>query len=235
MKNAFFIVLFLVFCTSSYSLENFNKINPVYDSNKIFQKIGDKIDLNLKFMNQDGQSETLKSYLGNSSVLILTLNYYRCTTMCVYQFLNLAEILKESSAFKENKIKVASISFDPTDTIAVAKQTYNIWTPKTKLLNPSWNFFVGTEQNTKTLTQELNFYTEKDDEGNYSHAAALFFIRSDGTFYRYLYGIVYDKSEVSSAIYDTSLGEVGGIRDWFYELYHSYNPLRGKYISHFNP
>jgi protein SCO1/2 len=227
------IIRFLIFFTLFIFQHCYaqQKTISVSDSDSISGKLNQKIDLNLKFKNENGEEISLKNYLNDSSVLVLTLNYFRCTTMCTYQYLNLSEILKKNKLFGQNSFKVASISFDPTDTIQIAKQTKEIWTPKTEIQNPSWHFFVGNPSNISKLTNSLNFYTEKDDQGNYSHAAALFFIRPDGTFYRYLYGIVYDKSEFSAALYDSSFKALGGIQDWFYELFHTYHPERGKYLS----
>src|ERR1700733_10096622 len=61
---------------------------------EISDKLDSKIDLTLTFIDETGQTKTIKDMFKGQSVLILTLNYFRCTTMCTYQFLNLAEALK---------------------------------------------------------------------------------------------------------------------------------------------
>ena len=228
----FVIFILFYFSFTVFALTNVDSLR-VNAPDKIYQKLGQKIDLNLSFINQDGKTQTIHDLLKNNSALILTLNYYRCTTMCTFQFLNLAQVLKESDIPLGKGYSVASISFDPTDTVQKAKQIHDIWVPKTGNPQADWNFFVGTPQNIEPLTRQLNFYYEKDDEGNYSHAAALFFIQPDGTLYRYLYGIVYDKSAVEHALSDTSSGTLGGIFNKFYGLLSKYDPIRGKYLSYF--
>ncbi|MES2614772.1 MAG: SCO family protein [Bdellovibrionota bacterium] len=234
-KPLLLLCSFCCFISTATTFAATSEVNKNIDApDKIYQKLGQKIDLNLSFTNQDGQKKTIGELLKNNSALILTLNYYRCTTMCTFQFLNLAEVLKELRTPLGKGYEVASISFDPTDTAVKAKQIHDTWVPKTGNPNGAWNFFVGPPQNIEPLAKQLNFYYEKDDEGNYSHAAALFFIQPDGTLYRYLYGIVYNKTDVAHALRDTSSGAVGTLVDKFYALFSTYEPIRGKYLSYFD-
>lgn len=229
-KTAFLFLIFIFTFILSGNKQAFSIDSP----DKIYEKLGHKIDTNLEFTDQNGVKQTLHHLLKNNSVLVLTLNYYRCTTMCSFQFLNLAQVLKESNIPLGKGYQVASISFDPTDTVKKAKEIHNIWVPKTGNPSAAWNFFVGEPQNIQVLAKQLNFYYEKDDEGNYSHAAALFFIQPDGTFYRYLYGIVYDKSDFEHALGETSHGTLGTVWNKITGLFMKYNAVRGKYFSYFS-
>lgn len=232
MKKIILLILCIV-TLSADAIEAVSNVNGVNSPDKIYEILGNKIDVTLSFINQNGQTKTLNDLLKNNSTLILTLNYYRCTTMCTFQFLNLAEVLKQTRFPLGKGYEVASISFDPTDTVQKAKQIHDTWVPKTGNPQAKWNFFVGSQQNIQPLTKQLNFYYEKDDEGNYSHAAALFFLQPDGTFYRYLYGIVYDKSSFEHALVDASSGKLGSFLDKLYGLFYKYDPVRGKYLSYF--
>lgn len=201
------------------------------DSTNIYEKLGQKIDLNLSFTDQSGKTKILKDMFKNKSVLILTLNYYRCTTMCSYQYLNLADVLNNLS-FDPN-FQVASISFDPTDTARNARQIRDIWAIKSGTSVNNWNFYVGKSEEIKSLSKSLNFYFAKDSDGNYSHTAALFFIQPDGTFYRYLYGVVYDQKSFEYALHDTSKGKMGSMINSIQQLFYKFYPERGKYLSFF--
>lgn len=197
---------------------------------EIYEKLGQKINLDLTFQNENGERESLRQMFAGQEALIITLNYFRCTTMCTFQFINLAEALKESGLNIGKGFRVASLSFDPTDTPERARSMRAAWTPKTGDPNAQWNFYVGEEKNISELTRSLNFFYERDDEGNYAHAAALFFIRPDGTFYRYIYGIVYDKSDIELALLDTTDGKVGSFLQKIVSRFKHYEPVRGKYI-----
>ncbi len=200
---------------------------------EIFQKLGQNINLNLSFVDQEGRRTSLQGLLKNKQVLVLTLNYFRCTTMCTYQFLNLAQVLKENHFSVNSGYSVVSLSFDPADTVAKAKQTYDIWNSKAGSSAVPWSFLVEDASNAAALAKQLNFYYEKDDEGNYSHAGALFFITPDGKFVRYLYGIVYDKSDFEFALIESSDGKLGTWTGKFLKLFKKYDPVRGRYVSIF--
>lgn len=198
---------------------------------EIHEKLSSKIDLNRQFTDQTGQTLSLKQMFKGKDVLIVSLNYFRCTTMCTFQFINLAEVLRSLQMKNEDRFQIATISFDPTDDLRRAKTSHDIWTAKAGPLARAWNFYTGSVENIEALTKSVNFYYERDDEGNYSHAGALLFIKSDGTFYRYLYGIVYDENDFKQALFETSNGKIGSVWDKIWFHFRKYDPIRGKYKS----
>lgn len=230
-KTYFYVFLFMIVFPFLTSQKAHAAIpDEKLSGTEIHQKLGTKIDLSLGFQDQNGEQKTLRDMFKGGKVLVVSLNYFRCTTMCTFQFLNMSEILNGLHV-PGDKFQVASISFDPLDTVTKAKQTHDLWTPKAGENSGKWDFYVGNEKNISVLTKELSFYFEKDDEGNYSHAGALFFIKPDGTFYRYLYGIVYEKDDFNHALIDTSDGKLGSIFQKIAAKFKKYNPIRGKYIS----
>jgi protein SCO1 len=201
-------------------------------SGEIYEKLNQKIDLNLMFTNQDGKRESIKDLFKNEKVLIVTLNYYKCTTMCTFQFVNLASTLKKMDWPIGNGFRIATISFDPNDTVAVAKEKQKLWVPQTGQRDAKWDFFVGGSKDINALVKELNFFYERDtSSGEYSHGAALFFIKPDGTFYRYLYGIVYDPQDIKHALIESSNGELGSFIERMYTKLKKYQSQIGKYAS----
>ncbi|APJ04459.1 SCO family protein [Silvanigrella aquatica] len=229
VKFTLFIILMqFLFLLKSYAAEDdFQKNMP---QGEIYEKLNQKIDLSLTFTNQEGKKETLKDLFKNQKVLILTLNYYKCTTMCTFQFVNLASALKKLDWPIGNGFSIATISFDSSDTPAFAKEKHKLWTTQTGQNNAKWDFFVGDNKNIKSLVKDLNFYYELDKStGEYSHGAALFFIKPDGTFYRYLYGIVYEPQDIKHALIETSNGELGSFLDRFLTKFKKYQSQIGKY------
>lgn len=199
---------------------------------EIYEKLNQKIDLNLQFTNQDGKKETLKSLFKNEKVLIVSLNYYKCTTMCSFQFVNLASALKKMDWPIGNGFRIATFSFDPKDTVAIAKEKQTLWIPKTGQNHAKWDFFVGDQKNIDALTKEFNFFYELDPAtGEYSHAAALFFIKPDGTFYRYLYGFLYEPQDLKHALIDSSDGKIGSFFEKLIVKFKKYQSETGKYVS----
>lgn len=226
MRFAIITLLILLFQNPTQAISD-DKLS----GSEIYQKLNSKIDLNLTFTDQDGLKKSLKEMFKGTDVLVISLNYFRCTTMCTFQFVNVAETLRELNVSHADRFQMSSISFDPTDAVSRAKTSHDIWTPKAGKKSGDWNFYVGQEKDIVSLTKSLNFYYEKDDEGNYSHAGALFFIKPDGTFYRYLYGIVYEQSDFAHALIDTSDGHLGSFLQKLMTRTKKYDPARGKYIS----
>jgi len=224
MKKFIFYCFTLLFCTPFIASAEGDLQSP-----EIFQKLNQKINLDLSFLDQNGNQKSLREMFKQTHVLILTLNYYRCTTMCTFQFLNLAQTLNDLGSSVGNDFQIASVSFDPTDTVQKAQETQKLWGQKSGPQGARWNFYVGKNSNIIPLTKSLNFYYEKDKEGNYSHAAALFFIKPDGTFYRYLYGVVYDKTDFTNALIETSGGRVGSVFQKMRALFYKFDSVRGKY------
>ena len=150
--------------------------------------------------------------------------------MCSIQFVNLAASLKKMDWPIGKGFSVATISFDPTDTFAVAKEKQNTWLPQTGQSNGKWDFLVGDTKNINSLVKDLNFFYELEPStGEYSHGAALFFIKNDGTFYRYLYGLVYEPQDIKHALIDSSNGELGSFIERIYSKFKKYHAQIGKY------
>ncbi len=221
------IVYFMLFFVSQNVLhaEDYSQDLP-----EISEKLDTKIDLNLSFINDSGKRKTLKEMFNGQPVLLITLNYFRCTTMCTYQFLNLADALKKINLPLGNGFTVASISFDTTDDVVRAKQTRDMWLKQLDVLDAPWRFYTSTDVNEiNKLTKSLNFFYEADDENNFSHTGGLFFLSEDGTLKRYLYGIVYEPRDIKYALLDTSNGKVGSLFDKIARKFLRYNASRGRY------
>lgn len=228
----FRIKLLIVHFLLILSSKNMSYADSVFqDLPDVSEKLGSKIDLDLSFENEDGQIKTIRDMFDGQKTLILTLNYFRCTTMCVYQFLNLADVLKKSNLPVGQGYTVASISFDPTDDMQRAKTTHDIWLKQIGGGHAPWHFYtVGQDKEAAVkIAKQLNFYFEKDDEGNYSHTGGLFFIDDNGELKRYLYGIVYKPNDLKFALIETSNGKIGGLFDKFLIKFAKYNIKRGRY------
>lgn len=229
-KIIFVIFLFQIFFIHrAFAKQVFENKN--IPNGEIYEKLNKKIDLNLTFTNQHGKKETLKELFQNEKALIITLNYYKCTTMCMFQLVNLASALKKMNWPIGNGFRIATISFDPNDNIEIAKEKQKLWVPKTGQDNAKWDFYIGDFENINMLAKSLNFFYEFEPlTGEYSHAGALFFIKSDGTFYRYLYGIVYEPQDIKHALIDTSNDELGNFIDKFLIKFKKYQEQKGKYL-----
>ena len=227
--HIFFTIVFSQFIVVS-GFANGIGIHKNIPKGELYEKLNQKIDVNLTFINHDNKKIFIKDLLKDNSVLLITLNYYKCTTSCSFQFVNLSSALKKINWPIGKEFRIATFSFDPNDNVALAKEKQKFWTSKTGQNDAKWDFFVGNNKETIALIQSLNFYYELDAlSGEYAHSAALFFIKPDGTFYRYLYGYTYDAQSIKHALIETSEGKLGSFFDKLFTMFKKYRPNIGKY------
>ncbi len=228
----FFVTFLLPFNIYSQTVS----MEDLVSGSQIYKQLNTKIPLDLDFTNQNNQKIKLKDYFKETQVLILTLNFFRCTGLCPMQFRNLIDTLNQipEEILKKNNFHIVSISFDPTDSAEKANLMTQAWKPLVKNKSIQWDFIVGSGQNTEKLAHSMNFYYTLED-GFYNHSAALFFIDPHGTFKKYLFGSVYEPSDFIHALYDTTLNHKIDLtfKEKLEFLMTRFNNIRGKYISLF--
>ena len=250
MKERFFFIIFAIILTfhskGSYAFDEsmqmpsqkraLNNALPLNELPKVMQgvtikeNLGNTIDLNLTFTDEDGKITKISDMLANGKPLILTLNYYRCTTLCSIQLINFAKTLKEMGWPIGKDFRVATISFDPTDTSNVAKQKQQEFLKLTNQEQGDWKFYVGNDENIKKLTDQIGFYYRYDPiSKEFAHAAAIFFISPEGKISSYLYGITYKTRDVKFSLMDASQNKIGSPTDQILLTCFHYNPTTGKY------
>lgn len=198
----------------------------------ITEHLGEKLNLDLKFKNQDGHDVTIRDLLKNGKPIILSLNYYRCTTLCGVQLQNLAQTLKDLAWPIGKDFTVATVSFDATDTSALAKEKQKEFLEMANDPDGEWNFLTGTQLNIDQLTKAIGFYYNYIPERNeFAHTAAIFFISPEGIISRYLYGISYKTNDVKFALMETAMEKIGTTTDKFLLFCCNYNPTLGRYTG----
>jgi protein SCO1/2 len=198
----------------------------------IEEHLGQKLDLSLSFLNQDGHTITLGELTKEKKPLLLSLNYYRCKTLCGLQLINLARTIKDLGWPIGEDFSMVTVSFDPTDTPALAKEKQQEYLKLTDQPHGDWSFLTGSQKAIDTLTQKIGFfYNYIPQTQDYSHTAAIFFISPDGTITRYLYGITYNKNDIKFSIMDAASHKVGNTVDQVLLFCHTYDPNAGAYTG----
>lgn len=198
----------------------------------ITENLGKKINLDLIFKDQNGQTRTFGDLLKNGKPLILSLNYYRCKTLCGVQLQNLAKTLREMRWPIGKDFTVATVSFDKTDTPELAKEKQIEYLNQVQQPKGQWNFLIGTQENIDELTQSVGFFYNYIPERNeFAHTAAIFFISPDGMISRYLYGIDYKVNDVKFALMDAAKEKIGSTIDKVLLFCCNYDPSLGRYTG----
>ncbi|KAB8030997.1 SCO family protein [Fluviispira multicolorata] len=207
-----------------------SKVPEVMQGVTITEKLGSSIDLNNTFTDSNGKVTKISEMLSDGKPLILTLNYYRCTSLCSLQLVNFANSLKDMGWKIGKDFKIATVSFDPSDVPKIAKEQQNHYLSLTEQKNADWQFYVGTNESIKKLTDEVGFYYRYDTASKeFAHAAAIFIISPEGKISRYLYGITYKSRDIKFSLMDASMNKIGSPTDQILLTCFHYNPTSGKY------
>ncbi len=224
-------ILFLTHFTLNAQLvrKNEQTLNKI----DIKEHLGNRIPLNLDFVNEKGQKVSLSTVFQSEMPIVLTLAYYECPMLCTFVLNGLSNSARKLNWIPGKDYQLLTISIDPEETsdLAVAKRSiYEDSLGKTDS-DLSWNFWVGEKTAIDELADALGFqyfYDKTRDE--FSHPAVVFVLTEEGYISRYLYGIEYSPKDLRLAILEAGEGKIGTIVDRVILFCHFYDPNGKKYV-----
>ena len=181
---------------------------PAPQQTGIDERLGQYIPPDLTFTDETGRKVTSKELL--KSPVILSLIYYNCRHICPALLSGISEALDAMELKTDNDFSVVTISFDETDTPAMAMKMKNNYVTALNKEFPveSWKFLTGDRQNIKRLTEAAGFRFKKEKKG-FLHPSSLIILSPEGKITRYLYGTTFLPRDLSMAVYEASEGRPG--------------------------
>lgn len=240
MNRKFFVsaVLFLaiIFFYNAPALSESHTIPPVPDEQRVREKQGQFVNLELEFIKEDGKKVKLKELFRGKPVL-LTLVYYQCPSLCGFMLNSFNRTLKEMDWNVGDEFDVIVISFDWKESheLALAKkkaylESYKKAHPENTSSEIGWHFLTGTEEDIRNLTNNLGFYFEwNEKEKQWMHSTVLFAVQNDGIIKRYIYGLEFEISDLKMAIYESGGNKIGSWKEKAVFLFYKFNPETRKY------
>ncbi len=228
-KCFFVFIIWLSFSSNIFS-ETTKQPEGVY----IQQKLGEKIDLDLIFLDEDGNIRKLSDFFNDKPVIIAP-SYYECPRLCTLVYNGLRDVMDTTKNMIPGKdYIVLSISFHPEDSIILAKEKAENYRKSFKnysVSSQAWIFLVAHKQykeNPTKLFNKIGYYYKKDGE-DYSHPAGIIFLTPDGRVSKYLYGIEFLSRDFRFAIIESSNGKIGTPIDAVLLTCFRYDSIQGKY------
>lgn len=194
----------------------------------ITERLGSSLSGDLRFRDHRGEVVKLSQYFDGHTPVLLTLNYFRCRTVCDLQLVRLASRLRELDA-ANTPYRALAVSIDPRDTPEMARGKL---AQHGKAAGPGaeWNFLVGDEQNISALARELGSTFRYDARSEqYAHAPALFVATPKARIARYLYGVDYPPRDVRFALIEAAAGRSGSSLDKILLTCFQYDSTTGRY------
>ncbi len=227
MKKIFLIITFL----AAVQAQPADKIKIGID-----EQLGKMLPLNLTFKDENGKPVLLKDLMTKPT--LFTFVYYDCPGICTPLLNSLAEVVQISDLRPGEDYNIISLSFDGTDTPALAlKKKNNYLSMIEKAFPPeSWRFLTGDSINIKILTDAAGFYYQRQGK-EFIHTGAFIFVTAEGKITRYLFPGYSDKAgfnilpfDFKMAITEAQEGKVSPTIARVLQFCFSYDPEGKTYV-----
>ena len=234
MKNAgVSIALISLFLIPDFSFAQLNNQKPQkLQDVGVTERLGEKIPLDLKFTNAQGDTVSLKTLFKDDKPVLLNPVYYECPQLCSMVKEAIYKGVKDLKWSPDSEYNIVTFSFDPNEGPELAAQNKERYLNKLDRQNAEngWHFLTGSKQNIQTLTEAVGFDYKKLQNGQYAHGAAIMFLSPDGTITRYLYGLKFDEFNMRNALYEAADGNIGTTADQVLLYCYQYDADSNSYV-----
>jgi protein SCO1/2 len=195
------------------------------------EKLGKLADLDARFTDHDGKAVTLRDYLDGERPVLLTLNYYRCPTLCSIQLNALTRALRKLEWAPGENYRIVTVSIDHREKPKLArKKRASYLSDLRRGADTDWSFLVGAEPMVKRIAGSVGFGFRYDPEQDqYAHPAVAIFLSPRGKISRYIYGLEFDQRDLKFALMEASEGKVGSTVDKLILSCFHYDATTGRY------
>lgn len=231
------LISFFSFSASAYDTEKVeltgNELPKELKKSGIVEKLDTQLDLDLPFIDDEGQEVTLRKYFSKTKKpVVLSLIYYSCPNLCNFHLNGLTDGLKKLKWTIGKEFDVVSVSFDEreTPTTASAKKENYLKAYARPGAEKGWHFLTGKKENIKKLADSVGFsYSWQEETKEWAHASAAIMVTPEGKVSRYLHGIHFEKQNLRLALLETSKGNIGNIIDNVVLYCFRFDPKKNKY------
>jgi protein SCO1/2 len=195
------------------------------------QKLGQRVPLELEFLDENGSRTRLGDYFGKRPV-ILNFVYYGCEDLCPLLTIGLIRALRGLNFEAGKEYAVLTVSFDPKDTpqLAAAQKARAVERYARPGAAQGWHFLTGAKAEILSLTQAIGFSFNADEiNARYGHAAGIVILTPEGSIARYFYGIEFSPRDLRLGLVEASAGRIGSPIDQLLLFCYHYDPAVGKY------
>ncbi|WP_106392415.1 SCO family protein [Enhygromyxa salina] len=206
-------------------------LSPEANEIGVDEMLGGFLDKDLAFVDHNGEEVKLGDYFDGERPVLLTLNYFRCPTLCSLQLNGLTRTLDRFDWRPGEQYRIVTVSIDPREDarLAADKRASHL-----EALNVGddfdWNFLTGDALQIHMLAAQLGIgYAYDAEQDQYAHPAVLMFISPEGKVARYLYGLEYQPSDIKFALMEAAEGRVGSPVDKLILSCFHYDASSGEY------
>lgn len=176
----------------------------------IDEKLGQKIDLSLEFIGEDGYPHALREYFSSGRPVILNLVYYSCPMLCSLVLNGQTEALRAIPQTAGKEFEIVTVSIDPTENYRLAAAKRQAYLASYERSDHGWHFLADYQNHAARLAEQVGFRYRWDDRTKqYAHAAAIMVLSPAGMVSRYLYGVRFRPLDLRLALAEAAEGRTG--------------------------
>lgn len=197
----------------------------------IEQKLNAAIPLDTMVVDQNGDTVPLRNFFHGKPVLIAPV-YYSCPMLCSQILNGVVAGLRPLSLKPGRDFEIVAISFDPRDTVEVAKEKRDHYAHSYSSHDGvnGWHFLTGSEASIKPVMDALGFRYRWDSTAKmFIHASGVMLITPEGRISRYLYGVEFEPKDLKLGLIEASHDRIGSPVDQVLLFCYHYDPATGKY------
>jgi len=195
------------------------------------EKVGQKINLDLTFIAENGYPVALRKYFQTDKPVILNLVYYSCPMLCNRVLNGETDALRGLAWTIGKEFEVVTISIDPTEMFNLAQQKRAAYLDRYGKPTTGWHFLSDTEGHSQQLADQLGFHYKLDERTHqYAHAAAIMVLTPEGKIARYLYGVNFKNRDVRLALTEAAEGRGSFNLNKFLLICFHYDPHAKGYV-----
>lgn len=197
----------------------------------IEEHLGQTVDLETEFIDEDGKNVKLGSFFGEKPVFLMLL-YYKCPTICNTHLNTLMNTFREMKMKIGKDYEFVAISIDPAESSQVAKMKKAAYLEQYGVegAGEGWHFLTGKQESVDKITKEIGFkFAWNQEEQEWAHAAAAYVLTPAGAISFYHYGLSILPKVLRLSLVEASAGKIGNVMDRVILFCLQYDPNKKTY------
>ena len=195
------------------------------------EKPGNIVPGDIVLKDAAGKDVRSSEWLNTGKPVFLTLNYFRCTTICDKMLFDLARAVKGSEWAPGEGYKVVTISIDPKEGVADAKKKEDQVFAIAELEEADWEFLTGPEESVRKIAEAVGYqyaYDPKTDQ--WGHPAVFIMLKGDGSVAGYRQGLSVSTRDLEFSLVEIGEGSIGSLADQLIVSCYQYDDEEGAYV-----
>jgi len=195
----------------------------------IDEKLGQFVPLDITFVDENGTATPLRDLIRTPT--IVGLQYYTCRNACGVLAGAMASVLGQLDSVPGEDYLALSISINPAETPADAREAKRIALASIGRPFPSeaWRFLTGDDEAIDRFTDAVGYRFARNGE-EFDHPLALVMLSPEGKIVRYMYGDSYLPVELRMSILEASTGTIGPTIGKVLRFCFRYDPRSNQYV-----